>query len=598
MRIIIAIFLSVFMSNLLFAQQQDTISGKFIIVEKAETFYYKKINGLEYQWMVGKVRLRQGNTYMSCDSALLLNNQLKAYGRVLIQQTDTIHVFSDSLWYNGDTKDADLFGDVVLVNGTQQLFTSRLNYNLDTKIAKYDNKAILNDGKTKLSSRTGMYSVNEKKAFFQKDVRIVDSTFTLKADSLEFLTDRRTAVFKGPTLIVQDTAKIYCEAGFYNIPNRKAEFTHNAQYEGKDTKATADTIRYEGYLAEVSLVENARYESSTEKASAQRIVHNEQSKLTSLYGNAKYRKGKQDFAGEEIHYNGNDGSFKTKGRSRVSEPPQIMEADFMDYSKAKGFGTASGNVIWQDTSARLITKCDTTVFDRSNDYLKAFGRRPLLISYDGADSTFLTSDTLKAFRMIRDSVDTMRIFTAYHDVRILRRDLQGVCDSLSYNTADSLFTFFKVPIMWSDTSQFSADTIYVQMAKKAIDRVFLKKNSLIINSPDFIFFNQIKGRDITARFLSSQIHDMFVEGNSEALYYAQDDRDAYIGVNKAVSSTMNLLFENKKIKDIFFLTNPESKFIPMKKANHEALKLKGFNWAPEKRPRTLEDLFMIKIKAQ
>ncbi|MBX7065531.1 MAG: hypothetical protein K1X37_12505, partial [Saprospiraceae bacterium] len=213
-------------------------------------------------------------------------------------------------------------------------------------------------------------------------------------------------------------------------------------------------------------------------------------------------------------------------------------------------------------------------------------------------STFLTSDALKAFRMIRDSVDTTRIFTAYHDVRILRRDLQGVCDSLSYNTADSLFTFFKVPIMWSDTSQFSADTIYVQMAKKAIDRVFLKKNSLIINSPDFIFFNQIKGRDITARFLSSQIHDMFVEGNSEALYYAQDDRDAYIGVNKAVSSTMNLLFENKKIKDIFFLTNPESKFIPMKKANHEALKLKGFNWAPEKRPRTLEDLFMIKIKAQ
>lgn len=596
MRLILGIFLSLFISNILFAQQADTTSGKLIIVEKAQNFYYKNINGIEYQWMVGKVRMRQGEIYMSCDSALLLNNQLKAYGRVLIQQTDTIHVFSDSLWYNGDTKDADLFGDVVLVNGTQQLFTSRLNYNLGTKIAQYNNNAVLNDGVTKLSSIRGTYSVNEKKAFFKDDVRIVDTSFTLKADSLEFLTDRRVAVFRGPTLIVQDSARIYCQGGFYDIPNRMAEFTGNPQYEGSDKKATADTIRYNGLTSEVSLNENARYASSTEQASARKIVYNEQSKLTSMFGDAKYRKGKQDFAGEEIHYNGNDGSFKTKGRSRISEPPQIIEADNMDYSKAKGYGTASGRVIWQDTSARLIMHCDTSFFDRSRDYLKSFGsKRPLLISYDGKDSTFLTADTLNAFRMIRDSVDTVRIFSAYHDVRILRRDLQGICDSLSYNSTDSLFSFYKVPVMWSDTSQFTADTILVQMARKEIDRVLLRKNSLIINSPDYKFFNQIKGRDITAKFLLSKVHDMFVEGNSEAIYYAQDDAKAYIGVNKAVSSTMTLFFQDSKVKDIYFVTNPESKFIPMKRANHEALKLPGFKWQPEKRPRTLEDLFKLKI---
>jgi lipopolysaccharide export system protein LptA len=597
MRLLLSLCVFFLLSNLTLAQKTDTTGRKMIIVEKAETFYYKKINGIEYQWMVGKVRMRQGQVYMSCDSALLLDNQMKAYGRVLIQQTDTINVFSDSLWYNGDTKDADLFGDVVLVNGKQEIFTKKLNYNLETKIAKYDNNAILNDGKTKLTSKIGYYFVNEKKAFFKSNVKIVDSTFNLKADTLEFLTDKRVAIFHGPTLIVQDTAKIYCEAGFYDILNRKAEFIHNAQYEGKDTKATADTIRYDGGVSEVSLIGNAKYATTKEIASAKKIVHNEQTKLTSLFGNAKYVKDKQKLAGEEIHYNGNDGSFKTKGRSIVSDPPQIMEADFMDYSKAKGYGTASGKVIWQDTSAKLIVKCDTTIFDRSKDYLKAFGTRPLLISYDGRDTTFLTADTLTAFRQIR-VLDSSRVFNAYHDVRILRKDLQGICDSLSYNTADSVLIFYKVPILWSDTSQFIADTIHVLMANKSIAKVLLRKNSLIINSPDQIFFNQIKGRDITARFKLKKVNDMYVEGNSEAIYYALDDLKAYIGVNKAISSTMTLLFEDSKVKDIYFVTDPESSFIPMKKANHEALKLPGFKWDLSKRPRTLNDLFKEKTRIQ
>lgn len=597
MRIILTFFVILVLSYSLTGQQSENQDRKMIIVEKAETFYYKNINGIEYQWMVGKVRMRQGDVYMSCDSALLLDNQTKAYGRVLIQQTDTINVFSDSLWYNGDTKDADLFGDVVLVNGSQELFTNRLNYNLGTKIAKYDDGAILNDGKTKLSSKIGYYYVNEKKAYFKTRVGIVDSTFNLKADSLEFSTDKRIATFHGPTLIVQDSSKIYCEAGFYDILNRKAEFIQNAQYEGKDTKATADTIQYNGNLSEVSLVGKAKYATSKEAASANKIVHNEQSKVTSLFGKANYVKDKQKMAGEEIHYDGKDGSFKTKGRSVVSDPPQLMEADQMDYSKTKGYGTASGNVIWQDTTAKLIMKCDTTFFNRSNDYLKAFGRRPLLVSYDGRDSTFLTADTLYAFRQIQNS-DTARVFNAYHDVRILRQDLQGICDSLSYNTSDSVLVFYQVPVLWSDTSQFIADTILVKMKNNQIDLVFLRKNSLIINSPDQIFFNQIKGRDITARFIEKKVRNMFVEGNSEAVYYAVDDVKAYIGVNKAISSTMTLLFKDSKVEDIYFVTDPQSSFIPMRKANHEALKLPGFKWDLSKRPRTLEDLFKLRTKVQ
>lgn len=589
MRYILLLF-SICCFGTVWSQNNPNAKGSQIIVEKAEKFYYKKIGDREFQWMVGKVRMRQDNVYMSCDSALLLDNRIKAYGKVLIQQTDTINIFSDSLWYDGDSHIADLWGDVIMVNGAQRIFTKQLNYNLSTKVAQYNNSAILDDGNTKLKSTTGYYYVNEKTIYFKNKVNITDPNFNLKADTLKYNTDTRIATFLGPTLIVQDTTSIYCEAGYYDIQNHKAEFRQKAQYEGKDTKAAADTIFYDGVAKSVSLIGKAHYKKGKEIAVADKIVHFDETKETALYGHADYKNDKQGLQGDEIHYNGKDGSFNTVGRSKVSDPPQIMEADHISYSKEKGLGKASGTVVWQDTSARLIVKCDTTFFDRARDYLKAFGHRPLLINYDGKDSTFLTADTLKAFRQIRD-LDSSRVFLAYHDVRILRKDLQGICDSLSYNSKDSILVFYKIPVLWSDTTQFTADTMMVYLNRGQINKVYMRQNSLIINSADQKFFNQIKGRDVNAWFRERKINNMFVEGNAEAVYYAVDNDKAYIGVNKCISSTMTLLFKESKVSDIYFVTNPQSKFIPMTKANHDKLKLPGFKWDLSKRPKVLADLF-------
>ncbi len=586
----ILLVISLFSFATVWSQNTTPTKGSQIIVEKAETFYYKKIGELEFQWMVGKVRMRQDNVYMSCDSALLLENRIKAYSKVLIQQTDTLSIFADSLWYDGDTHIADLWGNVIMVNGNQKLFTNQLKYNLSTKVAQYNNGAILYDGKTKLKSTTGYYYVNDKTIYFKDKVNITDPDFSLKADTLKFTTDTRIATFLGPTLISQDTTNIYCEAGYYDIQNHKAEFRKHAQYEGKDTKAAADTIFYNGIEKSVSLIGKAHYKKGKEIAVADKIIHYDDTKVTSLFGHADYQNDKQSLQGDEIHYDGTDGSFHTVGRSRVSDPPQILEADHINYSKGKGYGKASGEVVWQDTSARIIVKCDTTYFDKAKDYLKAYGRRPLLISYEGKDSTFLTADTLKAFKQIKD-LDSSRIFLAYHDVRILRKDMQGISDSLSYNTKDSMLTFYKVPILWSDTTQFLADTIKVFMSHGQIKKVYMRQNTLIINSPDQKFFNQIKGRDVNAWFIDRKLNNMFVEGNAEAVYYALDNNKAYIGVNKCISSTMTLLFKENKVNDIYFVTNPQSKFIPMTKANHDKLKLPGFKWDYAKRPKVLADLF-------
>jgi hypothetical protein len=129
------------------------------------------------------------------------------------------------------------------------------------------------------------------------------------------------------------------------------------------------------------------------------------------------------------------------------------------------------------------------------------------------------------------------------------------------------------------------------MSKGQINKVNMRQNSLIINSPDQKYFNQVKGRDVDAWFKERKVNHMFVEGNAEAIYYALDNVKAYIGVNKCISSTMTLLFSENKVKDIYFVNNPQSKFIPMQRADHDKLKLAGFKWEYSKRPVVLADLF-------
>ncbi|HMR42696.1 MAG TPA: hypothetical protein PKC40_02640, partial [Saprospiraceae bacterium] len=174
--------------------------------------------------------------------------------------------------------------------------------------------------------------------------------------------------------------------------------------------------------------------------------------------------------------------------------------------------------------------------------------------------------------------------------RIYKRDLQAVSDSLTYSMGDSLFKFYNEPIIWSDTTQFFADTMHIQMANNKIDKIFLFENSFIINSPDNIFFNQIKGKHITAFFEERELRKMRVDGNAESVYYLLDDSKAYIGANKTICSEMLLYFGDNKVDEIKFFAQPQATLFPMGQAQKSELELKGFRWISDVRPKSKNDL--------
>lgn len=586
-------------ATLLPAQDQieaDTTGGGQVTVDHADLFEYLVMGDSAFQRLIGNVELRHDSMYMYCDSAVIFNEtQVVAQGQVIIQQGDSLSIFSDSLFYDGDLKMADLYGEVILVNQDQKLFTTELNYDLDQRIATYQHGALLTNDTTQLTSKRGYYYVRERQVYFKDSVQIVDTNFELKTDTLEYDTQTKVATFLAPTLITQNESRIYCESGFYDIDQQLAVFRQNAQYaKGDTTRATAHEIRYDGLDKVVTLDGKARFEENDKLATAEVIRYYEEDEITILEGRANYVQGEKAIQSDTIVYNQKSNSYATRGRSVVSDPPQLMEANWIDYDRESGVGLALGEVIWRDTSDNLTIFCARADYDEATDYLRAAGGRqgrPLLLTLIDEDSLYLAADTLVAFREDSLAQDSLRTLLAYHDVRIFKEDLQGICDSLVYRAADSMFRLFRQPVLWSDTSQFNADTVHIQMANDRIDRILFYNQAFMVNTPDEEFFNQVKGRFVVAFFREGKIDRMRVSGNAESIYYALDDEDAYLGVNKTVCSEMRLAFQDGKVQEIRFYNEPKAQFIPFRQADHEALRLPGFFWEVQRRPRSLEDLF-------
>lgn len=571
-----------------------------ILDEPADKVKLFTKDNVQYQILQGNVRLRHDSTFMRMDSAVVDdNNQLEAYGNVVIQELDSTYVFSDTLFYNGNTRMAELIGEVVLEKGDQRLFSDYLIYDLGERIARFDKKSYMTDEEKQLSSLRGVFHVNEDKILFYDSVLVISDTFNLKADSMAFFTEEYRVQFLGPTILYNDSSRIYTEKGYYLMNEEEALFRQNAQFSSGESKGKADSIYYYGNRGVYVLLGNAFLEKEDQTAVANMIEYHEREDLLYLYGEAIVDGEDVHAVGDTLIYDNRTNSVRARGRSTIQRVDFTLSSDHVDYSDSLKVGYASGDVIWEDSSGMKRIYTDTLQFQSEGQSAKAMGifRRPMFDwENEEGDILHLISDTLITFQSVisrKDTAglelaDTTQDFIAYYDVAVIRDDMQGRADSLAYMESDSMIVMYGNPILWMDTTQLSGDTIFVNMIEGEINNVLIRGNAFILTSPDSIFFNQIKGRQIMAFFEDGKLVRTDVEGNAESIYFPLDDENGYIGMNKIICSKIEMYFENNNVTGIAFLEQPSGELISMKEVSDENSVLKGYRNQDRLRPGSIE----------
>jgi lipopolysaccharide export system protein LptA len=523
-----------------YAQQKEDTSaqpgtGQLLEFLKADRNNIKKIDSNQFISYAGNVKIKQGKTLFYADSAVVnpVTNIFEAFGNIHINDADSVHTYAQYLKYLAKEKQAFLKKRVRLTDGKSTLTTDELEYDVTVKIGTYLKGGKVVNEKTTLTSTEGYYYGDTRDIIFKRKVKLVNPDYTIDTDTLQYNTDTEITTFTSPTTIRNDKKLIIkTRSGFYDLKKKRAELYKRPVIDDSTYTMTADDMALDSI-----------------------------SGLSEFRGNAVYR-SKDSTKGFDMIAN----NIKTNNK------------------KNSLLATQSPLLLLKQDRDSIYIAADTFYSAKLSDLLKI---KNVPRVRDSIDFTFLTDSTKE------DSTD--KYFEAYYNVKIFSDSMQSVGDSLFYALKDSVFRLFKSPVVWAQANQVTGDTIYMYLKKSKPERLYVFENAMALSQVDStIYFNQVKGNTINAYFdTTGQIQFLRSKGNSENVYYATDEAGNFIGVNKNSSDVVEIRFADGKAKRVLLINGVDGTMYPMRKVNHEELKLRNFRWLDDKRPKSRYDILSM-----
>jgi hypothetical protein len=399
---------------------------------------------------------------------------------------------------------------------------------------------------------------------------------TLNTRQLDYDLGTEIASYSDSAMILDGENRLSSRTGYYHSNRRDLFFRHNVLLINPRYTLRCDTLRYNTVEKTAYFLGPTRIVSSDNNIYCEQGWYNTITQRTSFQGN-----------------------------SYLLTKKQLLKGDSVLYDRISGIGRVFGNVSITDTVNRLVIQGDYGEHHEASDSSWVIGHAELIQTFD-SDSLFLHADTLLATapdnaRVAgRDTAakDDRNLF-AFHHVRLFKSDLQGRCDSMAYTLRDSTLRMFREPILWSGLNQLTADSIDIVVAGGGIQRLYLVNAAFIISRADSnqkgpvdsLRFNQVRGKNMTGYFLDNRLFRIDVSGNGQTIYYARNKEEKNFAVNRADCSDMTIYLDDNKVKGISLLQSPEGTLYPVRQISARELRLKGFRWNEEGRPKSRQDIF-------
>ncbi|MBR5787350.1 MAG: LPS export ABC transporter periplasmic protein LptC [Muribaculaceae bacterium] len=526
--------------------QQDKV-----FLEYADELYTDEFLNKGHQVVRGNVKFRKGGMYMYCDSAYFYpeTNSIDAFGNVKMEQGDTLFVFSDLLYYNGERQMARLRTNsrrkVRLINRDVTLTTDSLNYDMMTELGYFLDGGEIDDKKNRLSSIHGQYSPRTKDAEFNDDVLLENNEdgYTLETNRLLYNTDTHIAKIVDNTLIKSENDTIYCKKGWYNTN------TDEAQLHSRSTIIHADSLNNVTTLEGDSII----YEKAT----------------------------------------GISRAYMFRDRNKDAQP-MVLTDTANKTILIGGFGLFN----------------DKTKESFATDY-------PLLIEHSRPDTIFLRADTIRTFTynygkkrvepVLTDSMgqpldslsqamaiaeaDSLNKETEYHiakayrRARFFRNDMQGVADSMTYISRDSMMYLSCRPIIWSGERQVNGNQINIHFNDTTVDWAELPDFGMMAEAVEEEFYNQMSGKKMKAYLENQTLRHLYVDGNVQTIFLPMENDSTYNKLVNAESSYMTIDMADGKMDKLKMWPEVTGTVTPLFMIKKNQYYLPDFNWYEAIRPR-------------
>ena len=478
-----------------------------------------------------------------------------------IQILSTQQITADESKYPGATL---LIGNVKMQHEGATLDCKRALLYKDKNLFKAFGEVVIEQGDSIIQySDFATYNGNTKKAKSWGNVEINDKEMKLKTDTLHF--DRVQQLLYYPTTgIIRDKKNtLKSTKGTYFLRDKK--FT---------AKSKVSVVNTENHLKS----EHLDYYTNTN--------------LAYLYGpsTVTHLKDSTKIYSERGFYNTNtDVSYFVKNATLFLKD-RTVTADSLYYDKRKGFASATNNIKVVDTVQNMVAKGNYAELFEHKDSLFIIDRA-VAISVFEKDSMHIAGD-----KILLTGKPEKRIVRIFNNVKIFKSDLQGKCDSIHTSQETGITRMFKNPILWSNNSQITGDSIQLisNTTTNKLDSLKVLQNAFMIQKDSLAEdrYNQIKGRNIYGKFKDGDLHTMLVKGNAESLYYNNDQKTQKLQtITKEIASDIEFILNDNEIEQTKYYNKSEGKTFPPSEFPSEDSFFKGFIWRSDEQPKKVEDIF-------
>ena len=653
----LTILLAVAASLPLKAQQQTEQSDSLVRLLKSQYVQMVDVEGGRYRKVVGPARFLHNDTYLLCDTAYwnVETNIIDAWGNVSILQEETV-LTSDKLIYLVDEDLAQFRGSLVELTDKDHntLRTRHLDYNTKDSVAVFMNGGSMRDKDGQIiESRNGTYDSKISTFTFDNDVNMFTDSIFVKTRNLVYESDLNLATFGRGTNAWKEDNMLSSESGWYDRERELFLFTDNVHVMSVDQEGWCDSLYFDRMSTGVEMLGNAQITDTTRNvyALAGRLEYVDSvSRVTLTRKPAVITQTETEDGGVDTVYLGADklvyftmkmcdinpsvikdaekrlealntdpvGTFRKKAAEEAAKaaeeaakqdpnyrpktPPKASAAPGLDSLRTALIDSLAQKKVQIDSSA-VAFKPDSIA--AMEDSLKTpmhpmMPMAPMVPGGINMPDSLMTADSTAAVdssALVPPDTTKIGFLEALGNVKIYRKDMQVVCDSLTYTDLDSLARLFKEPIVYQEiVRQYKADSISIVVNDGALEKASLMSNAFITIQEDTTHYNQIKGTEMMAYFdEKGGLRRFDVLGGASALFFLEEN-GALATVNRTDSKMMSATFKNGEIQRIYYFEEAKNDGYPVVQLGPDDRQLKGYSWDPERRPADRYAVTPLKLR--
>nr|WP_315211128.1 OstA-like protein [uncultured Flavobacterium sp.] len=410
-----------------------------------------------------------------------------------------------------------------------------------------------------LNSKYAEYNGNVKKAYASGDAVMSSPDATLTTEIINFDRNIQEVFYDTPGTITNKDNTLKSNSGRYYVKQKKFQFL------------TAVTITNPTYVIKSNHLDYFSNSGHSYLFGPSTIT----SKANYIYTEKGFYDTKKNLA-----------HFLNKSYIRYDD--RVIKGDSLYYDRNREFASATRNVKITDSINRGIVKGHYAEVYKKLDSMYVT-KRALAVNFVENDSVYIHGKKLMV-----TGKEGNRIIRAFNNVRFFKTDMSGKCDSIHSSSKTALTKMIGNPILWNAENQITGDVMHLigNNNTKKLDSLKVLNNTFIV-SKDTIGtgYNQVKGQNLYGKFEEGKLHDVDIVKNAEVIYYMRNEAQELIGINKNVSSKINLILEKNEIETITFFQQVDGEIYPEKELPENARKLRGLVWRGEERIKSKDDIF-------